>query len=365
MANDGILQRKYPDSKGETFNDVLFLPQYSEIESRKTVSTTTNLGKFSLDLPLISANMKDITGPKMAATMAQQGGLGILHRFGYTGESLSDFQIARGLIEKCNDFIEGNGITSSPKWMSPIYSVGVSIGVKAEDKCTFIMLRNEGARLFCIDVAHGHHILVKQMIQYIRDNDKVGDICIIAGNVATVEGAIDLKNWGADIVKTGIGPGSRCETRKNTGVGVPQLKAIREIRMACPDLPIISDGGIKYCGDIPKALKYANAVMVGSFIAGTSETPGNVYQNDREEFYKVYGGSASGERKVENGKEHSFIEGMVKEVPFRGKVKFILRKAKNCIQSSLSYSGCKDLTTFRDKAILVDIGSGAKNESKL
>ena len=92
---------------------------------------------------------------------------------------------------------------------------------------------------------------------------------------------------------------------------------------------------------------------------------GNVYQNDKEEFYKVYGGSASGERKVENGREHSFIEGMVKEVPFRGKVKFILRKAKNCIQSSLSYSGCQDLTTFRKKAILVDIGSGAKNESKL
>ena len=352
--------KTYGFPTGETFNEVLFVPQYSEIESRNSVSTVTSMGKFLLDLPLISSNMKDITGPKMAATMAIHGGLGILHRFGSIDDACREFKETQDFIKE--HFPDGQEL---PPWITEKYLIGVSVGVKQDEYKRFVQLWDNGARLFCVDVAHGHHILVKKMVQWMRAYAKDKEICIIAGNVATPEGAFDLKSWGADIVKVGIGPGSRCETRKNTGVGVPQLKAIRDIRTACPDLPIISDGGIKYCGDIPKALKYANAVMIGSFVAGTSETPGHVYQNDKEEFYKVYGGSASGENKVQNGRANTFVEGMVKEVPFKGKVKFILRKAKNCIQSSLSYSGVTNLATFRHKAIMVDIGSGAKSESKL
>jgi len=202
------------------------------------------------------------------------------------------------------------------------------------------------------------------MLEYMR-SEYDNDICIIAGNVATAKAASDLKLWGADIVKCGIGPGGPCETRKNTGVGVPQLKALREIRLGCPHLPIIADGGIKHNGDIPKALKYANAVMVGSLISGTSETPGHVCQNENGEYYKVYGGSASGERKVENGKSNEFVEGIIKIVPFRGKVKYILRKAKDSLRSSMSYSGTGDLPTFRKKSVMVDIGSGAQAESKI
>lgn len=347
-------------STGETFNDVLFVPQYSDIESRSNISTTTNMGKFLLDLPLVSANMKDITGPKMAITMALNGGLGLMHRFGTIEDSVADYHEAVDLADKA----ELLTVSQTPKWMTMKYAFGVSVGVKEYEISRFKALYNEGASLFVVDVAHGHHILVQRMIKFMRDYAG-DDICIIAGNVATADAAKNLREWGADIIKVGIGPGSRCETRKNTGVGVGQLKAIRSIRRDNPDMVIISDGGIKNPGDIPKALKYANAVMVGSFIAGTSETPGHVYQSENGEFYKVYGGSASGERKVANGNPNSFVEGVVKPVVFRGKAKFILQKAKDCIQSSMSYSGAINLDTFRKKAILEDIGSGVKSESKI
>lgn len=347
---------------GQTFNEVMFVPQYSEIEHRgEDIDTSTDMGKFRLNLPIVSANMKDITGTKMAAKMAMMGGLGILHRFG-------SGTIQERIKSSINDFVETVSILTENGYYennnhNPFH-IGVSVGVQEDDYIRFEELYGAGARLFTVDVAHGHHILVKKILSHMRmfAGDK---ICIIAGNVATVEGAEDLYTWGADIIKVGIGPGAVCITRKNTGVGVPQLKAIRNINREMPHIPIISDGGIKDYGDIPKALKYANAVMVGSLIAGTSETPGHVYQNDQGEYYKVYGGSASGERKVENGGSNAFVEGVVKIVPFKGKVKYILRKAQDSIQSSMSYSGAENMEIFRKKSILADISSGARQESKI
>jgi IMP dehydrogenase len=341
------------ECKGDTFNDVMFVPQYSE-EFRGNIITTTDMGSFSLELPLISANMKDITGPKMAAKIASMGGLGILHRFGNIEQNIEDCLKTVLLLEQ-----------NPPINRDKKYWFGVSVGVKEYEKERFIALhRLNLTNIYVIDVAHGHHVLVKNMIEFMR-GVAGKEICIIAGNIATVEAAKDLISWGANIIKVGIGPGNACMTRRNTGVGVPQLKAIREIRKKIPDCYIISDGGIKYSGDIPKALKYANAVMVGSLIAGTSETPGMVYENENGEHYKVYGGSASGERKVESGGNNSFVEGVVKIVKFQGKVKYILKKAKESLQSCMSYCGSHDLDEFREKAILVDIGSGAKSESKL
>jgi len=186
--------------KGETFNDVMFVPQYSEVESRSNISTLTDMGFFKLDLPLIAANMKDICGPKMAVRMCKMGGLGILHRFGTIEESVKDFKEAERLIE--NEGIYAN----PPEWLENQYSVGVSVGVKDYEKERFIALYDAGASLFTVDVAHGHHILVKKMIKFMRERCG-NNVCIIAGNVATPEGARDLREWGADIVKVGIGPG--------------------------------------------------------------------------------------------------------------------------------------------------------------
>lgn len=158
---------------------------------------------------------------------------------------------------------------------------------------------------------------------------------------------------------------SVCETRKNTGVGVPQLGALDSIREACPDIKIIADGGIKSNGDIAKALKFADAVMIGSFISGTSETPGHVYEDKDGKFYKTYGGSASAENKVKNGGNNAFVEGVMTTVPFRGHVKHILRKTKGNLQSSFSYSGAWNLREFHEKAEFIFITGGGKSESKI
>lgn len=347
-----------------TFNDVLFEPQYSEVLSRSNVDLTSDMGEFKLKIPIIASNMKDICGPKMVLAMFQHGGMGILHRFKKENMEddfgIEDYKEAYDLIlQESKSDPPYSEINKEPQ-----YYFGVSIGVQNYDKNRFDELYKYGARIFAIDIAHGHCSLMKNMIEWIRN--KYGEIpCLIAGNIATVQAAKDLTSWGADICKVGIGPGSVCMTRSNTGVGAPQLHALKEIREACPNVKIISDGGIKSTGDIAKALKYANAVMIGSFIAGTSETPGNVYETPEGQFYKVYGGSASGERKVQNGGTNTHVEGVVKMIPFRGHVKYILRKIKENLQSSFSYSGANNLKEFQEKAVLREISGGAKQESKL
>ena len=158
---------------------------------------------------------------------------------------------------------------------------------------------------------------------------------------------------------------SVCLTRKNTGVGVPQLYALEEVYRASCDTQypasIIADGGISHVGDIAKALKYADAVMIGSMIAGTSETPSDVFRNVDDEFYKVYGGSASGENKGEN----RFVEGVIKTVKFKGHVKYILREIEQGLKSAFSYVGANNLKEFQTKCELIPISSGAQHESKV
>ena len=335
-----------------TFSDVMFEPQYSEIRSRSKVDLSTQLGKTKLTIPLISSNMKDITGVKMVAEMARYGCLGILHRFMSIEENVEAFFQAIVDARSACGVLDGD--------FSPY--VGVSVGVKKEERDRFLSLYKAGAKLFCVDVAHGHSVLVKEMIAYMRDNSE--DIYIIAGNIATAKAAEDLCAWGASAVKTGVGPGGVCITRKMTGVGVPQLHALMEVRSADMDVDIISDGGINTPGDVAKALKYADAVMIGSLFSGTTETPGQVYKNVDGQFYKTYGGSASGENKVKGGNGNNFVEGVVKTVPFKGHVKYIIREIADGLRSSFSYSGSSNLKEFQQRAILRQISSGARIESK-
>lgn len=337
-----------------TFNDVLIKPKYSEITSRSNVDISTKLGNATLKLPVISSNMRTITGPKMATEISKHGGLGLLHRFCTIEENVQMFQEAVKPLDH-----------SQPT------NVGVSIGVKDEDKERFEKLYKAGARIFCIDVAHGHHALVKKMLHWINreilnwDRSNRSQVTIIAGNIASADAYYDLCNWGADVAKVGIGPSPVCRTRYNTGVGVPQLYALysvfnESLRMQHP-ISFIADGGISHVGDISKAVKYANAVMIGSMFAGTSETPGPVFRNEDNEFYKVYGGSASGENKGEN----RFVEGIVKTVKFRGKVKYILREIEQGVQSAFSYVGANTLEEYQDKCEFVFLSPGSMRESKI
>lgn len=172
--------------KAYTFSDVLIVPKYSEIMSRSQVDLSSDLGFKTLDLPVISSNMKDITGWKMARAMARSGGYGILHRFCSIDDAVKEFILIK------NDYGHDN-------------PAAVSVGVKDDARIRVRKLYSAGARIYTIDVAHGHHRLVKKMIEFIKEFDD--NIYVIAGNVATAEGALDLCEWGADAVKVGIGPG--------------------------------------------------------------------------------------------------------------------------------------------------------------
>lgn len=347
----------------ETFGDVAILQKYSEILSRSSVDLTTDFGSFKLSLPVISANMPDITGPDMAKAIAHDGGLGIFHRFNTNIEAITEYQEA----------------VKTPNIQN---KVGVSIGVQEEDKERFEQLYIAGARIFCIDVAHGDHIYMKNILHWINnrifqwDRSARSSLCLIAGNIATADGAERLATWGADVLKVGVGPGSVCTTRQRTGVGTPQLYAIRSIRErldsnnAFDNVKIIADGGITTVGDIAKALKYADAVMLGSALAGTTETPGRVFPTPgttlvNRTYYKVLAGSASSEHKFRSGQSQRFVEGEVKTVPFKGHVKYILREIREGLQSSFSYVGANNLTEFQQKCEFIEITQAGRVESKI
>jgi IMP dehydrogenase len=324
-----------------TFNDVLIQPAYSEIRSRKDVDLSVNLYNQKIEVPVISANMKTVTGPRMAKEMMLRGAWSILHRFNSIEEAVEEFKEV------------GNT------------GIGVSIGVNGDSKERFKELYNAGARYFCVDVAHGHHVLMKETIEYIKS--EYPNIYVIGGNIATTGGASDLVGWGANAVKIGIGPGSMCQTRTNTGVGVPQLWAFEEIHRVLSDrddVILIGDGGIKTIGDMAKSFKFVDLLMLGSYFAGSMETPGNVYKRKDGSRYKIYGGSASAHNKNDGRRKPEFVEGVTEEVPLGDHVKFLLKEIKEGIQSACSYVGAENMVEYKTLCKFLHISGGGKTESK-
>lgn len=297
-----------------SFDDILLVPNYSEIKTRKEIDLKVDLGNdLILTTPIISANMQSVTGPRMAANMWWAGGMGILPRFNAIEEAILDFNL-----------VQEDGATC-----------GVSLGIDDTDR--YHKLYDAGARIFCIDVAHGHHKKVIDLIKYISAGEEI----VIAGNIATASGFYDLANAGADIIKVGIGPGAACTTREVTGFGVPQLTALErcnEIReMDFPNVKIISDGGIKNSGDIVKALVFgADAVMIGKLLAGADEAP----------LPGHYFGNAS--RRVKDYRAPEGVEGMVDK---EGPVEDIIKRLSWGIKSGLSYAGVESIEELKKETI--------------
>ena len=341
-----------------TFDDVMFQPNRFNGNSRSDIDLTSEFAGLKMKLPVFSANMKHVTGENMAIELAKHGGIGVLHRFNDTYTAGEEFA---GVMTRL--LMDGIAKDRTDK------KVAVSIGVNESDKERFLNLQKHHARLFCIDIAHGHCNKMKEMLEFINKN-KEEDTVIIAGNIASVDAALDLIKWGADIIKVGIGPGKMCQTRENTGAGVPQLSILEEIHYALKDsgvrseVGIIADGGMSSTGHIAKALVYADAVMLGSMLAGTSETPGHVFEDKNGQYYKVMAGSASAEEKTANGNAKKFVEGMTTTVPFKGHVKYIFRKIKENVQSSFSYSGSENMEEFKENARFVKLSPGGMKESK-
>lgn len=376
-----------------TYSDIIIEPQASSVSTRSGVDLSTDMGRFTLTFPIIAANMPDITGPQMAAEIRAFGGMGILARGNSSAQASAEFKLACQLIKSnliFNDIATDAEIdefdSDHPdlskhilKWLKQkirniafddtidedfafANPVGVAIGVKDQDKERFGELYEAGARIYCIDVNHGHHKNVQDMISWVRGQK---DVVIIAGNIATAGAASDLQEWGADILKVGIGPGDVCMTRRNTGIGVPQVSALEWVN-GVAKVPTIADGGIKYPGDCTKAFALgSDAVMIGSYLAGTSETPGKVFRNSDNKLYKVYGGNASGENKTKSGNTTQFVEGIMKTVEFNGHVKHVLREIRDGLQSGFSLSGAESLKEFQQKVKWHRISNGARSESKI
>jgi IMP dehydrogenase len=327
-----------------TLDDILLTPKYSDIRSRSEISLETDLGNgVKLSLPIVASPMTTVTEADMASRMAAAGGLGVIHRY--------------NSIEVQVDEVH--------KALKSTNLIGAAIGTTGDFLERAEALVEAGARVICVDVAHGHHILVKEALQALRD--RFGkDLHIMAGNVATAEGFRALQEWGADSIRMGVGGGAICSTRIQTGHGVPNLITILACAEVATTSTLIIDGGIKNAGDIVKALSLGcHAVMVGSLLAGTDASPGEVYEDVITMTHrKKYIGMASKEAQMKWRGKASAAEGVSGSVPYIGKLEDHLGELAGNIRSGLSYSGARTLKEFQVKAEIRLISHAAHAESK-
>lgn len=326
-----------------TYDDVLLVPQYSDIESRSEVDISNKLDKdIQLDMPIISSPMDTVTEGAMASAMCQAGGLGVVHRYN-TIEEQSDI-VSKAYYANCKNIAAAIG-------MGGDFLERAAATIKA------------GANILCVDVAHGHHSMMERTLKQIKD--RWSDIHLMAGNVATRQGFEALSEWGADSVRCNIGGGSICSTRIQTGHGVPGLQTIIDCAASASDAKIIADGGIRNSGDIAKAIAAgADFVMLGSLLAGTNETPGSIVTDKSGAKYKIYRGMASRDaQKSWRGKLTSAPEGVSTTVPYHGSVGDILHDLSMGLRSGMSYSGCRTIKEFQAKAVFVRQTNASQAES--
>ncbi len=347
-----------------TYDDIQLVPQYSDIPSRTQINLHTLVSRrYGLLNPLVASPMDTVCGEEMAFKIFLMGGVGCIHRFMSIEEQS---QVVRSLYQR----IYGEGFGGPfeewgvmyDDWHSEINLIPImaAIGVSESDKERAKSLVESGANILVIDVAHGHHKNVIDMIKWCKENlDSKVDI--IAGNISTAQAAIDLEKAGADGLRVGIGGGSLCTTRIKTGFGVPNVSCLEEI-IKVAKTPIMADGGIRTSGDIAKALALgASSVMLGSLLAGTEEAPGQIIETPKG-LYKRYRGSASLETKVVNGQQVRNVEGESTTIPYKGGVKFIVNGLLDGVKSALSYGGARNLEEFKPKYVVVT-NSGI-NEAK-
>lgn len=356
-----------------TYDDIQIIPKYSEVQSRSECNLKTRFTRnYKIQIPLVSSPMDTVTESEMATAIYSYGGVGIVHRFMTIDQQcyeISEIEEATNLmgkekhvanIDKIKQIVNGE--------FTPI---AAAIGATGDYKDRAIELVNAGANVLLIDVAHGNTKQVRDAITWCKENLE-SHVDIIAGNVATYEGAKNLAEWGADAIRVGIGNGSLCETRIRTGIGVPQvtalIDAVRAIEDCGIDIPIIADGGIKMTGDVAKAISLgADSVMLGSILAGTRETPGAIERMGmwpNEQLFKKYRGSASAETKKVHGMEEKNVEGNSKLIPYKGKVGRIINDINDGVKSAMSYVNATTIQQFQANADHVIITQNGLIEAK-
>jgi len=335
-----------------TFDDVALVPQYSSVLPHETITKTELNKNLKLNIPLLSSAMDTVTESKMAIAIAKSGGLGIIHK--NLNPKNQALEVKK--VKKNNIF------------------VGAAVGTNEEDIDRVYKLLESKVDLIVVDTAHGHTKKVLTIINKIKKISKKTIVC--AGNIATGKAAKFLADSGADIVKVGMGPGSICTTRLVTGIGVPQLSAVLDVKKALKNYKtkIISDGGIKFSGDIAKAIAAgADAVMIGSLFAGTEESPGKIFKHKGKLYKKFRGmgsagamstGSADRYFQKKNKDISKYVpEGVEGIVQFKGPVNKIIYQLIGGLKSSMGYMGSKTIKDLQKKSEFVKITKAGFYES--
>ena len=355
--------------EGLTFDDVLLIPAESHVLPNEVDLHTQLAPNLKLNIPIISAGMDTVTEGAMAIAIALQGGLGVIHKnMSITAQA--------GEVANVKNVVVPSNITKAAVDDNNHLLVAAAIGVTSDTFERAEALIEKGADAIVIDTAHGHSAGVLRKIKEIRDH--FPHVTLIAGNIATGDAARALFDSGVDIVKVGIGPGSICTTRVVAGVGVPQITAIYDAATAAREYhkPIIADGGMKYSGDIVKALAAGgNAVMLGSMLSGTTEAPGEVFESDGQK-YKTYRGMGSvGAMAQAHGSSDRYFQGGVNEanklvpegvearVEYKGDVSDIIFQIIGGLRSGMGYVGASTIADLRENAQFVKITNAGLRES--
>ena len=354
--------------EGITFDDVLLIPAESHVLPNEVDLSVQLAPNLKLNVPFLSASMDTVTETKMATTMARNGGLGVIHK-NMSAEAQAQMVADVKAIENEADQYPHAAVDANNHLL-----VAAAVGVTSDTFDRAGALLKAGADAIIIDTAHGHSAGVLRKVGEIRQ--QLPDATLIAGNVATGEGTRALFEAGVDVVKVGIGPGSICTTRVVAGVGVPQITAIYDAANVAREFgkPIIADGGIKYSGDIVKALAAGgNAVMFGSMLSGTDEAPGDIIEDGGKK-YKTYRGMGS-LASMSHGSADRYFQGGVNEanklvpegiearVEYKGSVNDILFQMVGGLRSGMGYTGSATIQSLIDNAQFVRISNAGLIES--
>lgn len=334
--------------RGYSFDDVLIVPKYNKITSRRDVNFQTQVSKnHKIDIPILAANMDTVCESEMAIALGRLGGLGVIHRF------LSIEDQAKEVAE-----VKKHKLLAA-----------AALGVKDYEERIPALVK-AGVDIVVLDVAHGHSKRAGKTLDYIKEN--YPQIDVMVGNIATKDAAEYFISKKADAIKIGIGPGSMCTTRIMAGTGVPQLTAIMDVYEASQGrVPLCADGGLKNSGDIVKAIGAgADCIMSGSFFSGTKETPGKVIKIKGKE-YKDYRGMASllatvKKMNLDGSKvdEVVHVEGEMTKVDYKGPIGPIIHQLLGGLASGMTYIGARDIESLKGKADFIEISSAGYHESQ-
>lgn len=334
------------NSTALTFDDVLLVPAYSEVLPREVSTKARFTRNISLNIPIVSAAMDTVSEKAMAIMLARKGGISVVHK------NMGIEAQARQIREVKEYPAEGDKIPCLDAEGRLRVAAGVGITTDVLDRVTALV--EAGVDAIVLDSAHGDSHGVVEALRKIKA--VYPELDTVVGNIATAEAAVRLIEAGADSLKVGIGPGSICTTRIIAGVGVPQISAIYDVAKAAEGsgVPVIADGGLRYSGDIVKALAAGgDSVMIGSMFAGTDEAPGEIFEENERKF-KSYRGmgsvdamkAGSRDRYFQDGEDSTkklVPEGVVARVPYKGSVGDIIYQLVGGIRSGMGYCGAADI----------------------